>query len=101
VLPSHKLPFRGLHERLDALEDSTLRALERARFALQQPQRVVDLFTTLFARPIMDPMLLGLATGETIANLNYLMARGEVTCTVGGDDVAHYAAAAPDERNLG
>jgi hypothetical protein len=37
----------------------------------------VDLFSALFKRPI-EGELLGLATGECLANLNYLMKRGRV-----------------------
>ena len=52
----------------------------RLRRALATPQRVVDLFGALFARAISqnDVGLLGMATGETLACLNYLIARGEV-----------------------
>ena len=91
VLPSHNQPFRGLHRRISALRDSQLRALDRLRQALQQPQRVVDVFGALFSRPITaDNMLMSLATGESVAHLNYLLARGEVTMSINADGCAWY-----------
>ena len=80
VLPSHNEPFRGLHARLDRLIEGQETSFVRLRRALATPQRVVDLFGALFARAISqnDVGLLGMATGETLACLNYLIARGEV-----------------------
>jgi hypothetical protein len=34
--------------------------------------------------------LLGMATGESLACLNYLVHRGEAACTVGADGVAWF-----------
>lgn len=82
VLPSHNEPFRGLHLRLDRLAEGQHKAFNRLREALgNEPRRVVDVFGALFSRPIAetDTGLLGMATGETLACLNYLIARGEAT----------------------
>lgn len=78
VLPSHNECFRGLHARLAQLESGQHEALRKLRDRLAQPQRVVDVFDALFRRPIdpCDASLLGMATGETVACLNYLIARG-------------------------
>jgi glyoxylase-like metal-dependent hydrolase (beta-lactamase superfamily II) len=77
VLPAHNLPFHGLHTRLARLAHGHQRGLSRVTEALSEPRRVVDLFSALFKRPI-EGELLGLATGECLANLNYLMKRGRV-----------------------
>jgi len=78
VLPAHNEPFRNLHTRLNELVRDQEWTLNRLREALTQPKRVADLFSALFARSVdTDPMVLSLATGETIACLNYLIARGE------------------------
>ncbi|MEJ6022674.1 MBL fold metallo-hydrolase [Ramlibacter sp. PS4R-6] len=78
VLPAHNEPFTGLHERLRQLEDSVTQALTRLRTKLQEPRRVVDVFDALFRRPIGDdPHLLSMATGESVAHINYLLQRGE------------------------
>jgi glyoxylase-like metal-dependent hydrolase (beta-lactamase superfamily II) len=92
VLPAHNEPFRGLHERLDHLEASQLRALERLRQSLQEERRVVDVFGALFARAVtgQDAMQLGLATGESLAHLNYLLRRGEATVRTDDHGVAWY-----------
>jgi glyoxylase-like metal-dependent hydrolase (beta-lactamase superfamily II) len=90
VLPAHNEPFRGLHERLDALAAGHLSGLDKLRARLAEPQRVVDVFSTLFYRPIGSGRELTLATGESLAHLNYLVARGEAECNVGDDGVNRY-----------
>ncbi|KZC38559.1 MULTISPECIES: MBL fold metallo-hydrolase [Rhodanobacter] len=92
VLPAHNDCFRGLHARIDSLARGQDRALERLRRALVQPKRAGDVFSALFARGISesDVALLSMATGESIACLNYLMHRGEVTRAIGSDGVAWY-----------
>lgn len=71
VLPSHGLPFRGLHARLDALTEGHRVSLSRLERTLAEPKRAVDVFGSLFARKI-EGGLLGMATGEAIAHLNRL-----------------------------
>ncbi|WP_213307283.1 MBL fold metallo-hydrolase [Paraburkholderia sacchari] len=91
VLPAHNEPFHGLHARLRHLEKGQLRALERLREALRVPRRAVDVFEQLFARTIGDdPHLLNMATGESIAHLNYLLASGEAVMETSADGVAWY-----------
>jgi glyoxylase-like metal-dependent hydrolase (beta-lactamase superfamily II) len=95
VLPSHNEPFRGLHARLDALRRGQQRALERLRRALaKEPKRAVDVFASLFARQIAESnvALLGMATGESLACLNYLLHRGEAERRIDADGVAWYRA---------
>ena len=77
VLPAHNEPFRGLHARLDHLRSGQERSLARLVDRLATPCRAVDTFPALFARPIgQDHQQLGLATGEALAHLNYLLVRG-------------------------
>ena len=91
VLPSHNQPFRGLHRRIGALRDGQHRALDRLREALRQPQRVVDVYGALFSRPVTaDNMQMSLATGESVAHLNYLVARGEARVSIGQEGCAWY-----------
>lgn len=81
VLPSHNEPFSGLHARLEQLAQGHERALERllARVGELGACRAVDVFPALFAREIgSDSQLLSMATGESIAHLNHLRARGRV-----------------------
>lgn len=72
VLPSHGEPFVGLHDRLTALMRGHETSLTRLCRRLDEPRRAIDVFTSLFGRPI-DDGLLGMATGESVAHLNYLV----------------------------
>jgi glyoxylase-like metal-dependent hydrolase (beta-lactamase superfamily II) len=75
VLPAHNSPFKGLHARVDELIESHRRSLARLEDLLAEPKRAIDVFGALFARPITSGIL-GMATGEAIAHLNYLSAGG-------------------------
>jgi glyoxylase-like metal-dependent hydrolase (beta-lactamase superfamily II) len=90
VLPAHNEPFYGLHERMSELIEGHERALARVLKRVQQsPRRAVDLFTALFGRAI-GPDLIGMATGESIAHLNCLAARGLVARRTATDGVVFY-----------
>lgn len=91
VLPAHNEPFRGLHARLDALAAGHFRGLKRLRQHLNQPRRTIDVFESLFSRAIGGRELM-LATGESVAHLNYLIGQGAVVKRVGADGVAWYQA---------
>ena len=97
VLPAHNECFRGLHARINALASGQERSLERLRRSLQEPKRAVDVFGALFARAIgeADVPLLGMATGESLACLNYLLHRGEVTRETDAEGVAWYRNVTP------
>jgi glyoxylase-like metal-dependent hydrolase (beta-lactamase superfamily II) len=71
VLPAHNSPFLGLHARIDELIESHHQGLARLESLLNEPKRTIDVFESLFSRPI-TPGLLGMATGEAMAHLNYL-----------------------------
>ncbi len=91
VLPAHNEPFRGLHARIDYLRASQMQALDRLRGALAEPKRAVDVFGELFSRPITGAGgLLGMATGESIAHLNYLLHRGEAVRELAADGCYWY-----------
>ena len=92
VLPAHNECFRGLHARLDYLGASQGRSLDRLRKTLREPKRAVDVFAALFGRGIdeTDGGLLNLATGESLACLNYLLHRGEVSRDIDALGVAWY-----------
>ncbi|NBC20501.1 MAG: MBL fold metallo-hydrolase, partial [Alphaproteobacteria bacterium] len=77
VLPAHNGPFHGAHKRLRHLIDGHELSLERLKSRLaDQPRQVVQTFPALFGRKI-GPDVLSMATGEAIAHLNCLIARGE------------------------
>ncbi len=93
VLPAHNDPFHGLHARLDHLIAGHRHGLTRLKRRIAEPRRVVDVFPALFRREI-DETTLGLATGESLAHLNYLLARGQATRATDAHGVDWYAAVA-------
>ena len=86
VLPSHGEPFRGVQARLEGLIRGHTTALKRLERTLREPCRAVDVFSALFARPVGDGVR-GMATGESLAHLNYLLHRGRVSRTRDADGV--------------
>jgi len=78
VLPSHGLPFRGLHTRLDALRAHHDERLAETLDALGEPRTAAALIPVLFRRQL-DTHQLSFAIGEALAHLNYLEAAGSVT----------------------
>jgi glyoxylase-like metal-dependent hydrolase (beta-lactamase superfamily II) len=93
VLPAHNDCFRGLHARLDRLRRGQDRSLDRLRETLGEPRRAVDVFGALFARHVgeEDMSRMSLATGESLACLNYLIGRGEVRCELRDDGINWYS----------
>ena len=75
VLPSHGLPFHGMHARIAALHEHHRSRLERVTQSCVTPQSAADVLPLLFDRKFDDHHLL-FAMGEAIAHLNYLMHRG-------------------------
>ncbi|QTC90002.1 MBL fold metallo-hydrolase [Brevundimonas goettingensis] len=95
VLPSHGEPFTGVHTRLDALTKGHHTGLTRLERALREPRRAIDVFSSLFARPIGDAVF-GMATGESVAHLNYLEAQGRARRDRGADGVDWWTATRTD-----
>ena len=78
VLPAHNTPFYGLHQRLRFLiqhHEDHLLALEEA---CQTPRAAMQLLPMLFKREL-DESQIGLALGECVAHLNYLVQRGQLS----------------------
>ena len=95
VLPSHNDCFRGLHARIGQLRNGQESALLRLRRRLQEPRRAIDVFVSLFGRQIDETNvpLLGMATGESLACLNYLLGRGEARKDIDDHGIAWYRTA--------
>lgn len=89
VLPSHKLPFRGLHERADELQAHHVQRLEQAAAACAEPVTAMAALRHLFPRPL-DAQQIGFAMGETVAHLNHLVAMGRVRRHERADGVWQY-----------
>lgn len=92
VLPAHNEPFRGAHDRLDALIRGHEVALKRLKQRLEQaPRRVVDVFPAIFGRQIGEDVL-SMASGEALAHINCLIGRGEAVGRADQDGVVWYRA---------
>jgi len=89
VLPSHGLPFHGLHMRLDALRTHHDARLAETLDALGEPRTAAELIPVLFRRAL-DTHQLSFAIGEALAHLNYLEAAGSVTRALGGDGIERF-----------
>jgi glyoxylase-like metal-dependent hydrolase (beta-lactamase superfamily II) len=72
VLPSHGLPFRGLHARIAQLETHHAERCDELLEACAEPKTAAELMPVLFARELTDPHQIMFAMGESIAHLNYL-----------------------------
>lgn len=89
VLPAHGKPFRGAHARLDQLIEEHMTGLDALYDYCTEPRRAIDVFPALFKAKITSRNLI-LATGESIAHLNYLCDAGELIEEVGNDNVIWY-----------
>ena len=92
VLPSHGLPFRGLHARLAQLRDHHEARLGEALDALLEPRSAAELIPALFRREL-DVHQWGFALGESLAHLNFLEADGRAARAVGEDGVHRFVKA--------
>jgi glyoxylase-like metal-dependent hydrolase (beta-lactamase superfamily II) len=80
VLPSHGLPFHGLHLRIAALREHHAKRLERLHDALERPLSAYEAAVVLFPRAMGDGHAF-LAIAETLAHLHRLRAEGLATAT--------------------
>jgi len=78
VLPSHGLPFRGLHARIAQLEAHHADRCDELLAACATPKTAAELIPVLFPRPITDAHQVMFAMGEAIAHLNYLRQAGRL-----------------------
>jgi glyoxylase-like metal-dependent hydrolase (beta-lactamase superfamily II) len=93
VLPAHGKPFRGAHTRLDELIFEHEESLEKLESLCTEPRRAVDAFPALFKSRI-DKNNLIMATGESIAHLNYLRNNGRMSVERDSDGVDWYSTTA-------
>jgi glyoxylase-like metal-dependent hydrolase (beta-lactamase superfamily II) len=92
VLPSHNEPFRGAPTRLQELIEMHERNMDKLLAVCVEPKKAVDVFPALFRSRITSGNY-GMATGESIAHLNCLIARGAMRRDVGVDGIDWYRSA--------
>jgi glyoxylase-like metal-dependent hydrolase (beta-lactamase superfamily II) len=81
VLPSHGLPFIGIHERLSELRAHHSARLVELEAAVAAPVTAASILPVLFRRPL-DVQQRFFAMGEAIAHLNHLWHRGRLRRSV-------------------
>ena len=79
VLASHKLPFRGLHARVRALEAHHRERLDKIKNFLKDGPLTAAAFVPLLFGDL-DAHQMGIALGEALAHLNHLVATGQARC---------------------
>ncbi|MEM1113583.1 MAG: MBL fold metallo-hydrolase [Pseudomonadota bacterium] len=90
ILPAHNEPFYGAHARIRQLiehHEEHLLAIEEACAA--SPGTVMDMLPVLFKRNL-DAQQVGMAVGECIAHLNYLLGRGQLSRKIDEHGVYRY-----------
>jgi len=90
VLPSHGLPFTGLHQRIDFLQAHHQQRLDEILSAVHTEQTAAGLFPLLFKRKL-DNQQLSFALGETLAHLVFLEKKGLIE-RENRDDVDYFRA---------
>ncbi len=99
VLPSHNLPFFGLHARIDDLAAHHAARCEELVAALTEPRSAVDMLPVLFRRPL-DPHQTAFALGEALAHLHYLEGRGALDRVHGPDGVDRFVRATDRSKRV-
>jgi glyoxylase-like metal-dependent hydrolase (beta-lactamase superfamily II) len=89
VLPSHNLPFRGLHRRIDELAAHHAERCAEILSFCQRPQSATQLVPLLFRRPL-DPHQTAFALGEALAHLHYLRGQGEIERFADADGIDRF-----------
>jgi glyoxylase-like metal-dependent hydrolase (beta-lactamase superfamily II) len=89
VLPAHGRPFRGAHNRIDAIIGEHVVRLDNLHEFLAEPRRAVDTFDILYRRRVPEDHRM-MATGEAIAHLHYLVATGDAVSQEDADGVTWY-----------
>ncbi len=91
VLPSHGLPFKGLHTRIDQLQAHHAdRFVETLEACAEAPQSAFELVPVLFKRAL-DLHQMTFAMGESLAHLHALWFRGKLERSTGADGVIRFA----------
>jgi glyoxylase-like metal-dependent hydrolase (beta-lactamase superfamily II) len=89
ALPSHGLPFRGIHARVAAQHAHHAERLDVLAAACGEPKSAADLLATLFPREL-DTHQVMFAMGEAIAHLNRLEYAGTLVREDGEDGVVRF-----------
>ena len=91
VLPSHGKPFRGLHARIDQLQEHHRERLADVMLACaERPQHAAGLLDLLFKRKL-DLHQTTFAMGESVAHLHALWHSGRLRRTLDSDGIYRFS----------
>jgi glyoxylase-like metal-dependent hydrolase (beta-lactamase superfamily II) len=91
VLPGHGVPFHGLHTRVKQLADHHEERCQMIAAACRDDARTsAELVPVVFHKHKLDAHQTGFAAGELIAHVNYMLAQGRLTQTLGADGVLRF-----------
>ncbi|MEP6740191.1 MAG: MBL fold metallo-hydrolase, partial [Caldimonas sp.] len=94
VLPSHGLPFKGLHTRIDQLQAHHAdRFAEVLQACAEAPHNAFELVPILFKRPL-DLHQMTFAMGESIAHCHALWFAGKLERLVDAAGIYRFASLA-------
>lgn len=79
VLPSHRLPYRGMHARIREIAGHHEERLQRAVDAMGAESRAAAEFLPVLFDRELEGYQVFFALGEAIAHLDHLVARGQLT----------------------
>jgi len=94
VLPSHNLPFYGLHKRVEELIQHHEDHMVALELACKTPSALPELLPIIFKRELDDSQI-GMAQGECIAHLHLLMERGLLERELCDDGLYRYTTIDP------
>ena len=80
ICPSHNEPFYGVKTRMTQLIEGHEDGMTKILAMCEKPQRAIDVFPALFRTKITSGNF-GMATGESLAHLNCMRARGQLKRT--------------------
>jgi glyoxylase-like metal-dependent hydrolase (beta-lactamase superfamily II) len=89
TLPSHNLPFFGLHTRIESLAAHHRARCGEVIAACGVPKTALEMVKVLFRRAL-DRHQMGFALGEALAHLNFLMYEGTLDRVIGADGVNRF-----------
>jgi glyoxylase-like metal-dependent hydrolase (beta-lactamase superfamily II) len=89
ICPAHNEPFYGVSTRMKQLIDGHEEGMAKLLELCATPKRAVDVFPALFRAKITGGNY-GMATGESLAHLNCLIARGQIRRSRDADGVDWY-----------
>lgn len=89
VLPSHGLPYRGLHRRIVELVDHHHMRLADLERLMDRPKNATELTAGLFARAVAEGQG-RLALAETLAHIHFLLGVGRIERVRAGNGEWHF-----------